>query len=128
MNLARWMNSFKARPLTHTQTRNYDRKRYLKEKRKLKKSTSLENISLSDHLNLFKKYTMKQEFDIICAIQLLDLTKPVRGVVSLPNAVGADTESKVLVFATGKDAEIAKELGATFVGGQELIQDVYGVY
>jgi large subunit ribosomal protein L1 len=98
----------------------------LKEKQKLKKSTSLENIPLAEHFDLLRHYTMGQDFPIQCAIQLLkeEGMKPVRGIVSFPNSVGADTSSVVLVFATGKDAEKAKAAGAQWVGGEELIQDV----
>jgi ribosomal protein L1 len=110
-------------------TRSYDRKRYLKEKRKLKKSTSLENIPLGDHFDLFRRYTMKQEFPIVCAVQLLkeEGLKRVRGVVSLPTGISADTTSVVLVFATGEDADKARKAGAQIVGGEELIQDVNAI-
>lgn len=48
----------------------------------------------------------------------------VRGAVSLPNGTGKTT--RILVFAKGpKDAE-AKEAGADFVGGEELVEKIQG--
>lgn len=44
-----------------------------------------------------------------------------RGRVSLPHDPRTG-EEKILVFAEGKNAEVAKKLGATYVGGEELIE------
>jgi len=46
----------------------------------------------------------------------------VRGTVALPN--GSGKKVRVLVFATGKAAEAAREAGAEFVGFEDLIKKV----
>ena len=48
----------------------------------------------------------------------------VRGTVNLPHGTGKT--ARVLVFATGEKAEAAREAGADFVGGDELIEKVAG--
>ncbi len=48
----------------------------------------------------------------------------VRGTVNLPNGTGKT--ARVLVFANGEKAEAAREAGADFVGGDELIEKVNG--
>ena len=48
----------------------------------------------------------------------------VRGTVSLPNGTGKDV--RVLVFANADKADAAREAGADFVGGDELIEKVAG--
>ncbi len=48
----------------------------------------------------------------------------VRGTVSLPNGTGKTV--RVLVFANGDKADAAREAGADFVGGDELIEKVAG--
>ncbi|KAJ3269085.1 hypothetical protein HDV01_001893 [Terramyces sp. JEL0728] len=46
-----------------------------------------------------------------------------RCLVALPHSIEMD-KPKILVFATGKDAELAKELGADIVGGVELLDQI----
>ncbi len=48
----------------------------------------------------------------------------VRGTVNLPHGTGKT--ARVLVFASGEKAEAAREAGADFVGGDELIEKVNG--
>jgi large subunit ribosomal protein L1 len=48
----------------------------------------------------------------------------VRGTVNLPHGTGKT--ARVLVFASGDKAEAAREAGADFVGGDELIEKVNG--
>lgn len=48
----------------------------------------------------------------------------VRGTVNLPHGTGKT--ARVLVFAVGEKAEQAREAGADFVGGDELIEQVSG--
>src|SRR5690554_477532 len=46
----------------------------------------------------------------------------VRGVVVLPHGTGKSV--KVLVIARGDKVEIAKEAGADFVGGEEMVEKI----
>jgi len=48
----------------------------------------------------------------------------VRGTVVLPNGLGK--EVKVLVFAKGEKVNEAKEAGADFVGGDDLVEQIQG--
>src|SRR5665811_1559084 len=48
----------------------------------------------------------------------------VRGTVNLPHGTGKT--ARVLVFATGANAEAAREAGAEFVGADELVDKVNG--
>ena len=48
----------------------------------------------------------------------------VRGTVNLPHGTGKT--ARVLVFANGDKADAAREAGADFVGGDELIEKVNG--
>jgi large subunit ribosomal protein L1 len=48
----------------------------------------------------------------------------VRGTVNLPHGTGKT--ARVLVFATGANAEAAREAGADFVGAEELVDKVNG--
>lgn len=48
----------------------------------------------------------------------------VRGTVNLPHGTGKT--ARVLVFATGANAEAAREAGADFVGADELVEKVNG--
>jgi large subunit ribosomal protein L1 len=108
------------------QTRNYDRKRYLKEKRKEAKLSSLENIKLSDCFDLLNKYTLGINQEITAQFELQPLDKPLRTVVQLPIKLKGlqQKNEKILVFAEGEDQKLAKELGADFVGSDDLIQEI----
>lgn len=46
----------------------------------------------------------------------------VRGSVILPH--GKEKKVKIVAFVTGSDIDLAKNAGATYVGGEELIQDI----
>ena len=48
----------------------------------------------------------------------------VRGVTMLPHGLGKTV--KVLVFAEGEAAQIAKEAGADYIGGDEVIKNIQG--
>ena len=48
----------------------------------------------------------------------------VRGVTTLPHGLGKET--RVLVFANGEAADLARQAGADFVGEDDLIKDIEG--
>jgi large subunit ribosomal protein L1 len=60
------------------------------------------------------------EMHVQCKIE--KSTPPIRGSIILPRNV--KQEATILVFAEGKKAEEARAAGATYVGGQELIEQV----
>ncbi|CAO3668224.1 unnamed protein product [Umbelopsis vinacea] len=60
------------------------------------------------------------EMHVQCKIE--KSTPPIRGSIILPR--GVKQEASILVFAEGKKAEEARAAGATYVGGQELVEQV----
>src|SRR5215210_6646296 len=74
------------------------------------------------------KTTSKKKFDETVDVVMrlgVDPRKAdqmVRGTVILPHGTGKT--ARVLVFASGDKAEAAREAGAEFVGGDELIDEV----
>src|SRR5689334_20814882 len=76
------------------------------------------------------KSTSKKKFDETVDVVMrlgVDPRKAdqlVRGTVSLPNGTGKTV--RVLVFANAEKADAAREAGADFVGGDELIEKVAG--
>jgi len=48
----------------------------------------------------------------------------VRGTISLPHGTGKDV--RVLVFAKGEQADVARQAGADFVGSDDLVQQIQG--
>lgn len=99
-------------------------KRYnvLKEQLKNVKLETLEEI-----INFLKEHT-NVKFDETCNLSLklgIDLKKnsqPVRGAVNLPN--GSGKKIKVLVLAQGEYVEKAKQAGADYVGGSDMIDKI----
>lgn len=51
-----------------------------------------------------------------------------KGRINLPREPKPITKDRILVFAEGRDAEIAKRAGATIVGGLELVDQVGALY
>ncbi|TPX62523.1 hypothetical protein PhCBS80983_g00257 [Powellomyces hirtus] len=114
-------------PLRLSSIRNYDRKRYLKEKKKLKAQQNQEDITFSDAAAVFRKYCLGEDKVVSAHIQVPkheEGQRPVRGEVSLPVQVSSEDKSIILVFAKGAQAEEATRLGAHIVGAEELIQDI----
>lgn len=76
------------------------------------------------------KSTSKKKFDeTVEAVMRLGVDprkadQMVRGTVNLPNGTGKT--ARVLVFANAEKADAAREAGADFVGGDELIDKVNG--
>ncbi|MDR4508874.1 MAG: 50S ribosomal protein L1 [Candidatus Brocadiaceae bacterium] len=101
-------------------------KRYLDS---FKKIDLKKKYALSDAITLLKSFTFAK-FDESVEIALKLSIDPrqsdqlVRGAVSLPKGIGKTL--KVVVFATGDKAEMAKNAGATEVGADELVKKVEG--
>ena len=62
------------------------------------------------------------ELHLRMSVDPRNASQPVRGVALLPHGLGK--EVRVLVFAQGEAEKIAKEAGADFAGGDELIKKV----
>ncbi len=86
-----------------------------------------ENYSVEDAMDLVKK-TASAKFDetVEAAIHLgIDARKSdqnVRGTAVLPRGIGKTV--RVAVFATGENADAAREAGADLVGLEELLGDI----
>jgi large subunit ribosomal protein L1 len=103
-------------------------KKYSKRYNALKEE--LKNIKLTDveeGINLLKENT-NAKFDETCNLSFklgVDLKKnsqPVRGSVNLPN--GSGKIIKILVLAQGEYVEKAKQAGADYVGGSDLVDKI----
>ncbi len=64
------------------------------------------------------------ELAVHLGLDLKKLQQPIRGSVNLPH--GSGKQVKVLVFAQGEHVETAKNAGADYVGGNELIEKIKG--
>ncbi|KAJ1341824.1 hypothetical protein BSLG_003597 [Batrachochytrium salamandrivorans] len=107
--------------------RCYDKLKYRKEQRLIKKKRNQDDITFGHAFSVFQKYTLGQDLPVTAHIKVRlpeGSFKPLRGEVNFPSRVGQIAKSIVLVFATGEQAAEAKRLGADIVGGDELIQDV----
>lgn len=84
--------------------------------------------NIEEAVDILKSMGGKRKFDetvemaIKLGIDIKKLQQPVRGSMVLPHGVGKSV--KVVVFATGEDAEKAKEAGADFIGGEELAEKI----
>ena len=84
---------------------------------------------LEDAIKLAKK-TAYAKFDETVELHLRmgvdprNATQRVRGVALLPHGLGK--KIRVLVFAQGEGERVAKEAGADFAGGDELIKKIQG--
>lgn len=64
------------------------------------------------------------ELHVVLGVDPKKADQAVRGTVVLPHGTGKAT--RVLVFATGTDAEAAQEAGADFVGLEDLVEKIQG--
>lgn len=83
--------------------------------------------SLEEAVSILKK-TPETKFDqtveVAMKLALEQASDPIRGVVSLPHGTGKKT--RIAVFCKGDFEKEAKEAGADFVGGDELVEKVKG--
>ena len=68
------------------------------------------------------KYDATVEVALFLGVDLKKADQAIRGTVNLPHGTGKT--ARVLVFATGANAEAARAAGADIVGGDELIDEV----
>jgi large subunit ribosomal protein L1 len=99
-------------------------KRYLTIEKKIDKN---KEYSLPEAIKLIKEisnchFGESVEIAVSLNIKPKERGERVRGTVILPQGLGK--EIKVLVFAEGEKAEKAKEKGASYVGGEELIKKI----
>ena len=71
-----------------------------------------------------KKYDSTVDVSVRLGVDPRKADQMVRGTVNLPHGTGKT--SRVLVFATGANADAAREAGADFVGADELVDKVNG--
>lgn len=101
----------------------------IKKMNELNSSIKLESNNLKEVIEKVKNINTKvkrkfdESVDIIVNLNInLKKEQGIRGTCVLPYGNGKKT--KIAVFAEGKEAEIAKELGAEIVGGEELITKI----
>jgi large subunit ribosomal protein L1 len=99
-------------------------KKYVEASKKVDKTQS---YSLTDAVKLVKETSVtKFDSSVDVAIKLnIDPKKSdqlLRGSLVLPN--GSGKSKRILVLANGEQAEVAKKLGADFVGGKELVEKI----
>ena len=70
----------------------------------------------------FTKFDETVELHLRMGVDPRNASQQVRGVVLLPHGLGRQV--RVLVFAQGEAERIAKDAGADFVGGDELIKKI----
>ena len=71
-----------------------------------------------------KKYDSTVDVSVRLGVDPRKADQMVRGTVNLPHGTGKT--ARVLVFATGANADAAREAGADFVGADELVDKVNG--
>ncbi len=72
----------------------------------------------------FARFDETVELHLRMGVDPRNATQQVRGVTLLPHGLGR--EVRVLVFAQGEAEKIARDAGADFVGGDELIKQIEG--
>jgi len=101
-------------------------KKYLEAQKKIEKKqyTPQEAIKVIKETAKVLNRSFEETVEVAVALNIRPREKGerVRGTVILPRGLGRKV--KVLVFATGDEAEEAKKAGADWVGGEELIQKI----
>jgi large subunit ribosomal protein L1 len=101
-------------------------KRYTESKKKLLKSKEYELKEAVSALKTFNKAKFDETVEVVMKLGVDPKRSDqlVRGSFSLPKGIGK--ELRVVVFASGEKAELAKKAGATEVGGDDLIKKIEG--
>jgi len=88
---------------------------------------SKKEYTLTEAVSVLKngpKTGFDQTIEVAIKISLDQAANPIRGTVSLPHGTGKKT--RIAVFCKGDFVDQAKEAGADYVGGDELVQKVAG--
>ncbi len=72
----------------------------------------------------YAKFDETVELHLRMGVDSRNASQQVRGVALLPHGLGK--EVRVLVFAQGEAERVAKEAGANFVGGDDLVKKIEG--
>jgi large subunit ribosomal protein L1 len=89
-----------------------------------KKYTPMEAVSLAKELS-YAKFDETVEIHVRLGVDPRHADQIVRDLVNLPHGLGK--EVKVLVFAQGEDAQLAREAGADYIAdGDEMINKIEG--
>ncbi len=101
-------------------------KRYTESKKKLLKSKEYELKEAVSVLKTFNKTKFDETVEVVMKLGVDPKRSDqlVRGSFSLPKGIGK--ELRVVVFASGEKAELAKKAGAMEVGGDDLIKKIEG--
>ncbi len=105
---------------------NRQSKRYIEESKKIDPQ---KQYSLEEGVDLLKagasaKFDESVDLAVNLGVDPRHAEQMVRGSVVLPNGIGK--EVRVAVFARGDKVQEAKDAGAEFVGGEELVDKVQG--
>ena len=84
----------------------------------------LEAVKLAKESGSATKFDATVDVSMRLGVDPRKADQMVRGTVNLPNGTGKT--SRVLVFATGANAEAAREAGADFVGDDDMVEKVNG--
>ncbi len=101
-------------------------KRYTESKKKLLKSKEYELKEAVSVLKTFNKTKFDETVEVVMKLGVdpKRSDQMVRGSFSLPKGIGK--ELRVVVFASGEKAELAKKAGAMEVGDDDLIKKIEG--
>ena len=101
-------------------------KRYTESKKKLLKSKEYELKEAVSVLKTFNKTKFDETVEVVMKLGVDPKRSDqlVRGSFSLPKGIGK--ELRVVVFASGEKAELAKKAGAMEVGDDDLIKKIEG--
>jgi len=101
-------------------------RRYTEIQKKIEKKTTYTPEEALSFLkaNASERFDETVELSVHIGLDLKKLQQPVRGSVNLPH--GSGKQVKVLVFAQGEYVDRAKNAGADYVGGNELIEKIKG--
>ena len=84
----------------------------------------LQAVQLAKESGALSKFDATVDVSMRLGVDPRKADQMVRGTVNLPNGTGKT--SRVLVFATGANAEAAREAGADHVGDDDLVEKVNG--